>query len=218
MSTFIYISALNNRLARGYRARGGQLRRSAVGLPSVSLSHRCPITLIIARRTVRWNQRGFVPPGGARRRLRPARGPPRRGLARRFRADVRPPLQQCNTGAQLSIMLKFEAYRIFARRLRADVRGRPSTFVRSEKDTKLAQKLAQLQPFIVVFHRNAWANFHLLGQPDTFLALQVRGVGAGGGDPLPLPALAPALHGHPHQVRGLQRYNSITPACSYRLC
>ena len=46
----------------------------------------------------------------------------------------------------------------------------------SEKDAKLAQKLGQLQPFIAVSHRNAWANWHLLGQPNTFLAAVLRGV------------------------------------------
>jgi hypothetical protein len=38
--------------------------------------------------------------------------------------------------------------------------------------TKLAQKFGQLQPCIAVFlqrHRNAWANLHLLGQPNNFL-------------------------------------------------
>ena len=39
----------------------------------------------------------------------------------------------------------------------------------SEKDAKLAQKLGQLQPFIVVLHRNTWADLHFLGQPNTFL-------------------------------------------------
>ena len=33
---------------------------------------------------------------------------------------------------------------------------------------KLAQKLGQFQPF-VYSHRNAWANLHLLSQPDSFL-------------------------------------------------
>jgi hypothetical protein len=41
----------------------------------------------------------------------------------------------------------------------------------SEKDTKLAQKLGQLQPFIAVFPQESWANLHCLGQPNTFLAL-----------------------------------------------
>ena len=39
-------------------------------------------------------------------------------------------------------------------------------------------KLGQLPPFVVVFpvsHRNAWANLHISGQPDTSLA----GAGAG---------------------------------------
>ena len=40
----------------------------------------------------------------------------------------------------------------------------------SEKDAKLAQKLGQLQPFLVYYHRNARAHLHLLGQPNTFLA------------------------------------------------
>ena len=35
----------------------------------------------------------------------------------------------------------------------------------------MAQKLGQFQPFIAVhFPRNTWANLHLWGQPDTFLA------------------------------------------------
>jgi hypothetical protein len=42
----------------------------------------------------------------------------------------------------------------------------------SEKNAKLAQKLGQLQPFIADSHRNARANWHLLGQPDTFFSLQ----------------------------------------------
>jgi hypothetical protein len=41
----------------------------------------------------------------------------------------------------------------------------------SEKDVKLAQKLGQLQSFTADSHRNAWANLHILGQPNTFLAL-----------------------------------------------
>ena len=40
-----------------------------------------------------------------------------------------------------------------------------------DKDATLAQKLGQLQPFLAeCFHRNAWANLHLLGQPNTSLA------------------------------------------------
>jgi hypothetical protein len=31
-------------------------------------------------------------------------------------------------------------------------------------------RLGQLQSFITVFHSNAWANSHILGQPNTFLA------------------------------------------------
>jgi hypothetical protein len=39
-----------------------------------------------------------------------------------------------------------------------------------DKDATLAQKLGQLQPFLAeCFHRNAWANLHLLGQPNTSL-------------------------------------------------
>ena len=42
---------------------------------------------------------------------------------------------------------------------------------KSEKDTELDQKLGQLQSFIAVFPQEyAWANLHLLGQPNTFLA------------------------------------------------
>jgi hypothetical protein len=41
----------------------------------------------------------------------------------------------------------------------------------SEKEAKLAQKLGQLQHFIAIFPSNAWADCHLLGQPDTFFAL-----------------------------------------------
>ena len=41
----------------------------------------------------------------------------------------------------------------------------------SEKDVKLTQKLGQLHLFVAVyFHRNAWANFHILGQPNAVLA------------------------------------------------
>ena len=40
----------------------------------------------------------------------------------------------------------------------------------SEKDAKLAQKLGQLQSFLSGYHRNVWANTHLLGQPNAFLA------------------------------------------------
>ena len=42
----------------------------------------------------------------------------------------------------------------------------------SEKDTNLAHKLAQLQPFITVFSPEiyAWGNLHRVGQPNTFLA------------------------------------------------
>ena len=33
------------------------------------------------------------------------------------------------------------------------------------------KKLGQLRPFISLYsHRNAWASWHLLGQPNTFLA------------------------------------------------
>ena len=41
---------------------------------------------------------------------------------------------------------------------------------RSEKDAKLAQQLGQLQPFTAVFPQEAWANWHILGQANTFLA------------------------------------------------
>ena len=41
----------------------------------------------------------------------------------------------------------------------------------SEEDAKLAQKLGRLHPFVPVFPpQNAWANLHILGHPDTFLA------------------------------------------------
>ena len=41
-----------------------------------------------------------------------------------------------------------------------------------EKDAKSAQKLGQLQPFGAVFPQECiWANLHLLGRPDTLLAL-----------------------------------------------
>jgi hypothetical protein len=36
----------------------------------------------------------------------------------------------------------------------------------SEKDTKLVQKLGQLQPLSLYSRRSAWANLHLLGQPN----------------------------------------------------
>jgi hypothetical protein len=46
----------------------------------------------------------------------------------------------------------------------------PSRYNR-EKDAKYAQKLGQLQPCLSLFsHRNAWANWYILGQPNTFLA------------------------------------------------
>ena len=38
----------------------------------------------------------------------------------------------------------------------------------------LAQKLGQLQPFLVYYHRNAWANLHCLCQSNTFLARQTH--------------------------------------------
>jgi hypothetical protein len=45
----------------------------------------------------------------------------------------------------------------------------------SEKDIKLAQKLGQPQPFIVVFPQECMGQLvsfaYLLGQPNTFLAL-----------------------------------------------
>ena len=40
----------------------------------------------------------------------------------------------------------------------------------SEKATKLAQKLGQLQPFVAVFLQECMANLHLFGQPNSFLA------------------------------------------------
>ena len=41
----------------------------------------------------------------------------------------------------------------------------------SESEKELTRKSGQLQPFTAVFPlRNAWANLHLLGQPDAFLA------------------------------------------------
>ena len=42
----------------------------------------------------------------------------------------------------------------------------------SEKDTKFAQKLGQLQPFLAAFPQECRANLHRLGQPDTFLAAE----------------------------------------------
>jgi hypothetical protein len=38
------------------------------------------------------------------------------------------------------------------------------------RKTKLDQKLDQLQPLSLYSYWNAWANWHLLGQPNTFLA------------------------------------------------
>jgi hypothetical protein len=38
------------------------------------------------------------------------------------------------------------------------------------KDAKVARKLGQLQSFLAVFPRNACANLHLLGQPNSFVA------------------------------------------------
>ena len=57
----------------------------------------------------------------------------------------------------------------------ARVHGHPPLCVlgESEKDAKSAQKLGQLQPFIAVFLQ-AWANMHLLGQPNTSLAHDAR--------------------------------------------
>ena len=49
----------------------------------------------------------------------------------------------------------------------------------SEKDAKLAQKLGQLQPSLAVPHSKAWANSHLLGQPNTFLAIRLNPTGSG---------------------------------------
>jgi hypothetical protein len=50
---------------------------------------------------------------------------------------------------------------------------------RSEKDPKLAQIWANFSLLSLYSHRNAWANLHLLGQPNTLLAR-----GAGGPAPL----------------------------------
>jgi hypothetical protein len=38
------------------------------------------------------------------------------------------------------------------------------------RDAVSAQKLGQLQPFVAVFPRTAWAGWHILGQPNTLLA------------------------------------------------
>ena len=38
---------------------------------------------------------------------------------------------------------------------------------------------ANFSPSQLCSHRNAWANLHLLGQPDTFLARVRRGLGRG---------------------------------------
>jgi hypothetical protein len=46
-----------------------------------------------------------------------------------------------------------------------------SVKVSGEKDAELAQKLRQLQPFMAVIQRNVWNHLHLLGQPNTFLAI-----------------------------------------------
>ena len=40
----------------------------------------------------------------------------------------------------------------------------------SEKDTKLAQKLGQLEPFIAVFPQECMGQLAYFGQPNTFLA------------------------------------------------
>ena len=68
-----------------------------------------------------------------------------------------------------------------------------------EKHAGLARKLGQLPPFIAAFHRNAWADLHLLGQatafprsihrtghglrcrPNTFLADSSKPIGGAGG-------------------------------------
>jgi hypothetical protein len=63
----------------------------------------------------------------------------------------------------------------------------------SEKNAKLAQKLGQLQPFIADSHRNARANWHLLGQPDTFLA---QGGSRGGARHLLLQTVLVHQEGH----------------------
>ena len=58
---------------------------------------------------------------------------------------------------------------------RAVLQSGDATEPHSEKDAKLAQKLGQLRHA----HRKGWANSHLLGQPNTFLAhLAVRERGA----------------------------------------
>jgi hypothetical protein len=41
---------------------------------------------------------------------------------------------------------------------------------RSEKGVRLAQKLANFSLLQLYSRRSAWANLHLLGQPNTFLA------------------------------------------------
>jgi hypothetical protein len=61
-------------------------------------------------------------------------------------------------------------------------RGGPGRDRKREKSAKLAQKLVHLQLYS---HRNAWANLHLLGQPNTLLA-------KGGARPA----------AHPHGPRG----------------
>jgi hypothetical protein len=67
----------------------------------------------------------------------------------------------------------------------------------SEKAAKLTQKLGQLQPFIAVMlypHRNAWANLHILGQPNIFLAARHSGPNDG--------AFGRGLHVQRHAARG----------------
>ena len=50
---------------------------------------------------------------------------------------------------------------------------------RSEKATKLAQKLGQRQTLTAVFPLEFWANLHRLGQPNIFLARGGGGEGKG---------------------------------------
>ena len=96
-------------------------------------------------------------------------------------------------------------------------KGAPTVAVRprrrgvSEKDAKLARKLGQLQPFLVVFPQECKGQLGSFGQPNIFLAA-VPGVGAGaprrGGAPRGRPRAGRAELGHSnapgHRVGGVQ--------------
>ena len=82
----------------------------------------------------------------------------------------------------------------------------------SEESAKLVQKLGRLQPFIALYsHWNLWANLHLLGQPNTFLA-PARDHEAAGGRARAAGRVRPAL--------GLGRIVRVVPPLIhlYQVC